>query len=141
MKIKLILTTLFFLSFITTFCQSTLLSKAIQKDMPAVFVIKTYDSDGSPLGLGTGFFIDSTGTGITNYHVLAGAAKAEIFLQDDRNYQISYTDGEDKNHDIIRFHIAKSNNKPKFKFLRIANKTPQIGEDVLGHIYFLGSDL
>jgi uncharacterized protein (TIGR02145 family) len=131
MKIKLILTTLFFLSFITTFCQSTLLSKAIQKDMPAVFVIKTYDSDGSPLGLGTGFFIDSTGTGITNYHVLAGAKQAEIFLQDDRNYKISYTDGEDKDHDIIRFHIAKfNNNKPKFKYLKISNKLPQIGEDV-----------
>ena len=131
MKIKTIITLAFLLTFISAFCQSTALSKAIQKTMPAVFLIKTYDIQGEALGLGTGFFIDSTGTGITNHHVLEGAAKAEIFLQDDRTYQISYTDGEDKTHDIIRFHIAKSNNnKPKFKFLRIANKPPQIGEDV-----------
>src|ERR1035441_9636900 len=104
MKIKTLLTITFFLNLVSSFSQSTLLSKAIQKSMPAVFVIKTYDSDGSSLGLGTGFFIDSTGTGITNYHVLAGAAMAEIFLQDDRNYKISNIDGEDKDHDIIRFH-------------------------------------
>ena len=130
MKIKTTLTALLILTSITTFSQSTALSKAIQKTMPAVFVIKTYDGQGSPLGLGTGFFIDSTGTGITNYHVLAGASTAEIFLQDDRNYKIAYTDGEDNAHDIIRFHIAKSNNNnPKFKFLKISGKQPQIGED------------
>ena len=81
MKIKTILTTGFLLYSISTFSQSTSLSKAIQKSMPAVFIIKTYDSEGSPLGLGTGFFIDSTGTGITNYHVLNGAAKAEMLFR------------------------------------------------------------
>ena len=130
MKLKPTLTFLFFLILTDTFCQSTLLSKAIHKAMPAVFVIKTYDADGTPLGLGTGFFIDSVGTGITNFHVLAGAANAEIFLQDDRNYKIAFTDAEDKAHDIIRFHIAKSNNnKPKFKYLKLSGKQPQTGED------------
>ena len=51
--------------------------KTIRNDTKeASFVIYTFDEYGSPSGSGSGFFIDSKGTGITNYHVLDGAAKS-----------------------------------------------------------------
>ncbi len=42
------------------------LSKAINKSMPSIFIVQTYDEYDIEIGLGTGFFIDSLGTGITN---------------------------------------------------------------------------
>ena len=50
--------------------QSTL-SSAINKSLPAVFLIRTYDVNDNEIAQGTGFFIDSLGKGVTNYHVLA----------------------------------------------------------------------
>ena len=48
--------------------------------MPAVFDIEVYDVDGWDLGGGSGFFIDENGTGVTNFHVIYGAATAEVRL-------------------------------------------------------------
>ena len=106
--------------------QSSTLSIAIQKCLPTVFIIKTYDAKGEEEGTGTGFFIDSIGTGITNYHVLKGAKTAKVFLSDGNSYKIIGTNGENKEHDIIRFSIQKT----KVKYLKIASKQPQLGEDV-----------
>ena len=53
-------------------CQKNL-KDIIHDTESATFIIYTYDEYGAPLGSGSGFFIDSDGTGITNYHVLDGA--------------------------------------------------------------------
>ena len=52
------------------------------KCSPAVFFIEVYDEAGKPLGTGSGFFIKSDGTAVTNYHVIDGAAKAKILRSD-----------------------------------------------------------
>ena len=54
----------------------------------ASFIIYTFDEFGSPSGSGSGFFIDSDGTGITNYHVLNGAVKALIRMNDSTEVEI-----------------------------------------------------
>ena len=48
----------------------------INETKEASFVIYTFDEYGSPSGSGYGFFIDSKGSGITNYYVIDGDAKA-----------------------------------------------------------------
>lgn len=53
------------------------------KCSPAVFYIEVYDYYGYPLGSGSGFFIDSEGTAVTNYHVIANACAASVTVTDD----------------------------------------------------------
>ncbi len=48
------------------------------KCSPAVFYVEVYDKQGRGLGTGSGFFINSDGTAVTNYHVIKGAASARI---------------------------------------------------------------
>ena len=49
---------------------------------PAVFYIEVSDSYGTAYASGSGFFIDSHGTAVTNYHVLENCASAEATMSD-----------------------------------------------------------
>lgn len=50
----------------------------------AVVLIVTYDESGTPLSLGSGFFVKSDGVFITNYHVIEGSYSGVIKLIDGR---------------------------------------------------------
>jgi hypothetical protein len=50
------------------------------KCSPAVFYIEVYDSNDDFLASGSGFFVDSNGTALTNFHVIEGGASAKITL-------------------------------------------------------------
>lgn len=43
----------------------------------------------TPDRLGSGFFIDSNGTFVTNYHVIEGADQIEVYLSDGAKYEVS----------------------------------------------------
>jgi hypothetical protein len=105
------------------------LSRAIEKAIPAVFLIQTFDEDNNKLAIGSGFFIDSIGTGVTNYHVLAGATYATITLQDETVFSIENTVGQDPIKDLILFKVKRPETK-KFEYLKISSKLSQLGEDV-----------
>lgn len=53
-----------------------------KKCSPAVFYVEVYDKNGQALGSGSGFFIDSDGTAVTNYHVIEGIYSAKIKRSD-----------------------------------------------------------
>ena len=77
------------------------LTRIVKKIQPAVVTIQTYDHKRKPLGLGTGFFIN-TKVLVTNYHVLQGANRAEIITYDGMKYPITRVIAEDKNVDLIK---------------------------------------
>ncbi len=53
-----------------------------KKCSPAVFYIEIYDRSGKAVSSGSGFFIESDGTAVTNYHVIEGAHSAKIKRSD-----------------------------------------------------------
>ncbi len=119
----------FFLqSFIPVFAQNKL-SQLVQKSKSSVFSIVTYDSSRNPLAYGTGFFIDSKGTGITNYHVLEGASSAQIKTLDGNHYSINNIISQSKKMDIIKFSIDNETNRI-FPFLSLCQLQPLEAEDV-----------
>lgn len=60
-----------------------------EKCAPAVFYIEIYDIKNTRIKTGSGFFIDSGGLAVTNYHVIEGAAKAVITAADGREYNVA----------------------------------------------------
>lgn len=101
----------------------------IAETKEASFIIYTYDEYGTPAGNGSGFFIDTNGTGITNYHVLNGAVKALITLHDSTKLEIDKVLASDSKWDIIKFSVKNPDGK-QFKHLKFADKTVEQGDKV-----------
>ena len=95
----------------------------------ATFIIYTYDEYGMPSGSGSGFFIESNGIGLTNFHVLNGAAKALIMTPDSEKYEIEKIIFADEQKDIIKFQI-KIDKKNKFDILTFSKNEPKQGNRV-----------
>lgn len=105
------------------------LTDIVKETEAATFTVYTYDEYGAPQGSGSGFFIDQTGTGITNYHVLNGAIKAIIKTNDKKEYEIEQVIASNKDWDLIRFKI-KSQDNVKFPYLKISKIVPEKGEKI-----------
>lgn len=101
----------------------------IAETKEASFIIYTYDEYGTPKGSGSGFFINADGIGITNYHVLDGAVKAQLTLSDSTELEIDKVLASDAKWDIIKFSVKNPDNK-KFKFLKFSNKLVEQGDKV-----------
>ncbi len=100
------------------------------KDLqPAVFMVFAYDNKESG-AQGSGFFINSTGIGITNYHVLQGYKNYSIRTANGEIYHISdileFSKPDDN--DYVIFQVE--NKGIYFKSLPIARNKSSIGEDV-----------
>ncbi|MBK7856184.1 MAG: serine protease [Bacteroidetes bacterium] len=135
MKIKngsFTLSFLFFCGFL--YAQSFNSSSVFHKSKNAVFEIITFDKGHNELSYGTGFFIDSNGVGVTNYHVLKEAFHASIRTFDKEIYPIKDILFADEDLDVVKFTIEqKTNDFPvgrKFKYLNLSSKPIAIGEDV-----------
>lgn len=95
----------------------------------ASFIIYTYDEYGSPSGSGSGFFIEQTGEGITNYHVLNGATKAILVRSDSSKYEIEKIISGNSKIDLVKFKV-KNPDKITFPILTFAASMPEKGDKV-----------
>ena len=93
---------------------------------PAVFTVLTDEAQGS------GFFINSSGVAVTNYHVLRGANSGRVELANNRAYQIVEVLKASEELDYAIFRVGISDKVP---FLPISRKDVVIGEKA----YAIGS--
>lgn len=114
---------------VVLFSCKTTLKDIVKEAEQATFVIYTYDEYGTPKGIGSGFFIDKEGTGITNYHVLDGAVKAVLKTSDEEKYEINQVIASDRKWDIAKFTIKNDKNKT-FNYLKFSNKEIEKGDKV-----------
>ncbi len=105
------------------------LTDIVKETEAATFTIYTYNEYGAPQGSGSGFFIDQSGIGITNYHVLDGAVKAIIKTNDKKEYEIEQVIASNKRWDLVKFKIKVESNII-FPYLKIAKTIPEKGEKV-----------
>ena len=60
-----------------------------EKTSKSVFYLEVYNAEKKKLGSGSGFFIGSDGTAVTNFHVLQGAASAKATIAEtDKTYSV-----------------------------------------------------
>lgn len=125
---KITFITAIFLACVISSCKKDV-KTIINDTKESSFIIYTFDEFGSPSGSGSGFFIDSDGTGVSNYHVLNGAVKALIRMNDSTEVEIDKVLASDEKWDIVKFSV-KNQNQKKFQYLKFADKKPEQGDKV-----------
>jgi serine protease Do len=102
----------------------------IARIQPAVVTVIIFDGTGKVIGNGSGFFINSQGHLITNYHVLSRTGRAEIRTHDGRRFPIKMVLAEDQKTDLIKV-TADLPPGSLTSYLQISGKQPMVGERVL----------
>jgi|GEM_PF-5525780 len=97
----------------------------------AVVVILVYDFKGNQFAYGSGFFIDSKGILVTNYHVVAEAYSIQVatLINNKKEiFDIEKIISGDIDKDIVKIEIKNTENR-KFPVLKISNQLPKKGQD------------
>ncbi len=102
---------------------------------PATVEISTFRRNNIPLSVGSGFFIDSYGTIVTNYHVVAGAYKIVVKTAQGKEYIATNILGYSKDKDVAYIKVNAMGNETSF--IKLSSAKPAVGEAV----YALGSSL
>jgi Trypsin-like peptidase domain len=106
----------------------------LKKVSRAVASVLVDTLDGKTVNQGSGFFIDSTGRMVTNYHVIEDASSAIVKTSDGGFYQVDGTIAVDEKHDLAILKVAGSN----FAYLPLGDSnTVSVGQKV----YAIGSPL
>jgi len=105
------------------------LPSMIKRLEPSIVVLLTYSADGKFVGQGSGFVFNQEGDVITNFHVLKGAARAEVRMSDGSVYPVNRVIAEDEEGDLIRV----STNIPQnlVRPLAIHTSFPEVGERII----------
>lgn len=108
-------------------------SEIYTKCAPAVVYIAVYNASGNLMQSGSGFFIDSSGTLVTNYHVIEGGTSAKVTTTDNKTYDILGYYDYDKERDIALLKVDGAG----FAYLNVSEEKVSGGDTV----YAIGSPL
>ena len=103
----------------------------VKRISPAVVVVET--QKGNRKGLGTGFFINSRGYIVTNYHVIYGADQAVVRTQAGRRYPVKRIVAENRESDLVL--ITADIPMQEISPIEVSGKMPEVGEKIyaIGH--------
>jgi S1-C subfamily serine protease len=100
----------------------------VKRIQPAVVTVIAYNARGEAMFQGTGFFIAPGGCFLTNCHVLAQAARAEVRTAEGRCYPVRGVVAADRNWDLV---VAAVASPPEGVYgLDITPDIPEVGERV-----------
>lgn len=110
--------------------------KPKKKDLPTIFaetrpsvaLIKTFDREDNPVGIGSGFFINAGGHLISNRHVLKNAHRAEVENINGK-YTVNKVVSVNIDCDLVRLAVDTGNKG--VVPLKTNDSLPKIGESVL----------
>lgn len=100
-----------------------------KKYSPAVFMI--YTSDGEGMAQGSGFFVNSSGLAISNYHVFKGTYKGlEIIkLTNEKKYKVKEVLAYSEKFDYILFRVDGQGTH--FPYIPVTKRGYEIGDEVV----------
>ncbi len=101
----------------------------IKRVMPAVVTIIGYNEEGKFSSSGSGFFINSQGHLITNYHVIRRMTHAKVKNHEGKIYPMVTVLAVDKKGDLAMCRVDAPG--VSFPFLTVTPKIPEVGERVL----------
>ncbi|MBE7027005.1 MAG: trypsin-like serine protease [Ruminococcaceae bacterium] len=79
--------------------------KVSEQASPCVFYIELYDKSGKATSSGSGFFIASDGTAVTNYHVIENAYSAKIVTSSGNIHEVESVLGVDEKNDLAIINV------------------------------------
>ena len=79
------------------------LPKWAKKAKKAVFSVITYNTDNKILNTGNGFYIDSDGTGVSDYSIFKGAHRAVVVTAEGKELPVTLILGANDIYDVVRF--------------------------------------
>lgn len=94
----------------------------------AVFLVFSFDGRGNAFKQGSGFFIDSSGIGVSNHHVFDGGVQWVIQTIDKRQYRVSEVLQSSREYDHVVFRVASG---APFPCLKVAPGQAVKGEEIL----------
>jgi len=102
--------------------------QVFERANPAVVLIKIKGRDGKNIGQGSGFFVDGSGTLVTNFHVAlaAGASSVEVHLVDKNIHRVDDVQAFSREMDLAILKIQMNN----AAFVPLANALPKVGARV-----------
>lgn len=95
----------------------------------SVVTVAAFDVDGAISAIGSGFFIDDTGTLVTNHHVLDGAYSGAVKTAEGRRYPIGAVIARNPVVDLIKVQVAIV--PERVAPLVLATEEPQVADRVL----------
>ncbi len=100
----------------------------IKRVQPATVLILVYDKSGKPVCQGSGFFFNTQGRVITNYHVLGNAAMAKARIHDGKEFDIVSIVAEDRADDLVEAVVESQSGT---RCLTPADEPAKIGDPVM----------
>ncbi len=105
------------------------LTNLVKKIQPAVVTVIAYDAFGKPVKQGSGFFINSQGHFITNYHVVAGGVRLEVRTAEGENHPFVKVLASNEAWDLA---VATLVLPPlEVKSLTMTTAKPEVGERIV----------
>mgnify|MGYP002857755462 CR=1 FL=1 len=98
----------------------------VKKASKAVFTLKTFADDGTPLATSNGFFTDEEGRAVSSYAPFKGAARAIVIDAQDKQLAVDYMLGANETYDVAKFHVATKKTTP----LQVAPAKASVGSTV-----------
>jgi tetratricopeptide (TPR) repeat protein len=105
------------------------LIRLVKKIQPAVATVIAYDIERNIENIGTGFFIDSKGHLVTNFHVLAGRYAADVRTAAGKSYRVRAVIAENQAADLLKLEVDIP--PEEVAWIPVENRVPEIAERVV----------